>query len=81
MLATLIGSRKSDSKKTGSKNVILTEIRPVSNGVQFEKILSRGSPQTNENPTSHPAVCALKICISSKRLRSEVRKKALLEIQ
>ena len=27
---------------------------------------------------SHPVVSALKICISSKRLRSEVRKKALL---
>ena len=43
MLATLIGSRKSDSKKTGSKNVILTEIRPVSNGVQFE----RSCPEEN----------------------------------
>ena len=43
MLATLIGSRKSDSKKTGSKNVILTEIRPVSNGVQ----LKRSCPEEN----------------------------------
>ena len=34
-----------------------------------------------QKPTSHPAVSALKICISSKHLRSEVRKKALLEIQ
>ena len=33
-------------KKTGSKNVILTEIRPVSNGVQFEKILSRGEQRS-----------------------------------
>ena len=30
---------------------------------------------------SHPDVSALKICISSSRLRSEVRKKVLLEIQ
>ena len=34
-----------------------------------------------QKPTSHPAVSALKICISSKRLRSEALKKALLEIQ
>ena len=34
-----------------------------------------------QKPTSHPAVSPLKICISSKRLRSEARKKALLEIQ
>ena len=39
------------------------------------------SPRSNEKRTSHPAVCALKICISSKRLRSEVRKNALLEIE
>ena len=32
-------------------------------------------------PTSHRVVSALKICNVSKRLRSEVRKKALLEIQ
>ena len=29
-----------------------------------------------QKPTSHPVVSALKICISSKRLRSEVRKKS-----
>ena len=34
-----------------------------------------------QKPTSHPVANALKICISLKRLRSEVRKKALLEIQ
>ena len=34
-----------------------------------------------QKPTSHPVVSTLKICISSKRLRSEARKKALLEIQ
>ena len=38
------------------------------------------SGQTKK-PTSHPGVSALKICISSKRLRSEVGKKALVEIQ
>ena len=31
--------------------------------------------------TSHPVASALKICISSKLLQSEVRKKSLLEIQ
>ena len=40
--------------------------------------LHRGQTQ---KPTSHPAVSALKICISSKRLQDEARKKALLEIQ
>ena len=39
------------------------------------------SQRSNAETTSHPVVSALKICISSKRLRSEVRKKALLEIQ
>ena len=34
-----------------------------------------------QKPTSHPVVSALKICIGSKRLRNEVRNKALLEIQ
>ena len=38
------------------------------------------SGQTQKS-TSHPVVSALKICINSKSLRSEVRKKALLEIQ
>ena len=33
-----------------------------------------------ENAASHPVATPLKIYISSKRLRSEVRKKALLEI-
>ena len=34
-----------------------------------------------QKPTSHPVASALKICISSKRLQSEVRKKTLLEIK
>ena len=34
-----------------------------------------------QKPTSHPVASALKICISSKRLQSDVGKKALLEIQ
>ena len=48
---------------------------------QITAVSHRGQTQ---KPTSHPAVSdvsALKICISSKRLRSKVRKKALLEIQ
>ena len=38
------------------------------------------SSQT-QKPTSHPVVSVLKICVSSKRLRSEVRKKSMLETQ
>ena len=34
-----------------------------------------------QKPRSHPVAAALNICISSKRLRSEVLKKALLEIE
>ena len=36
---------------------------------------------TAKTLTSHPVVSASKICISSKRLQSEVRKKALLKIE
>ena len=45
-----------------------------------EKANRLHSGQT-QKPTSHPVVSALKICISSKRLQSQVRKKTLLEIQ
>ena len=47
------------------------------------KLISTSGLQSGQTqkPTSHPVVSALKICISPKRLRSEVRKKALLEIQ
>ena len=34
-----------------------------------------------QKPASHPVVSVMKICIRPKRLRSEVHKKALLEIQ
>ena len=42
---------------------------------------TRAFTAKTQKPTSHPVFSALKICISSKRLRSEVRKKALLETQ
>ena len=50
-------------------------------GVDAVNVPSGFTAVKTQKPTSHPAVSALKICISSKRLRSEVRKKALLEIQ
>ena len=49
--------------------------------VTWEVNVTQSSQRSNAKTTSHPVVSALIICISSKRLRSEVRKKALLEIQ
>ena len=46
----------------------------------FQNYIHLHSGQTQKH-TSHPVACALKICICSKRLRSEDRKKALLETQ
>ena len=39
------------------------------------------SQRSDANPTSHPVVSSMKSCISSKCLKSEARKKMLLEIQ
>ena len=48
---------------------------------QSHAVKPTSHPVTRDQATSHPVASALKICISSNRLRSEVHKKAFIEIQ
>ena len=61
-----------------SQKAFLWHVFLLRNGENITLCVHSGQTQ---KPTSHLVVSALKICISSKRLRSEVCKKALLEIR